>query len=167
MDLADDEQLIFSEHPSWRSIFGVYLMGILLVAVAAAVAGLVTSLVGDEVSVPIVVAVAVAGLLLVVGVGFVRRVGTTFTVSTRRVHVTRGILARQVIETRISRIQSTTTRQSTLQRLLGVGDVVLDSAGGEDDEIRFLGVRHPSRVARAVDRVLATGDAPARTGGGV
>ena len=37
MDLHAGEKVIYEGHPSWRSTFGFYLMGVLLVAAAVAI----------------------------------------------------------------------------------------------------------------------------------
>ena len=42
MDLRDGERVIFQGHPSWRSVLGFYLQGLLFTALAAGVAALVT-----------------------------------------------------------------------------------------------------------------------------
>ena len=43
MELESGEQVIFEGHPSWRSIIGFYIKGLLIGAVVAAVARLVGS----------------------------------------------------------------------------------------------------------------------------
>ena len=159
MDLAGDEELLLQEHPSWRSIVGFYIVGAVAAAAALVATALLTNVIGDETNWPIAVAVGVGILVVVLLVGFVKRVGSTYSVTTRRVNVTHGIVARKSQESRVGRIQSTTTQQSFLGRILGVGDVVLDSAASEEDEIRFIGVRDPQRVSRAIDRLLAGHDA--------
>ena len=55
------EQVIFEGHPSWRSIIGFYIKGILVTAALALLVGLVTMVIDDEVDQGLVTIVAVVG----------------------------------------------------------------------------------------------------------
>jgi len=76
-----------------------------------------------------------------------------FTVTNLRIIVRHGILARVEQTAAIARIQNITTRQSVMQRILGIGDVEFDTAGGElaEADFRFLGVANPGDVVRRID----------------
>ena len=153
MDLAGGEQLIFREHPSWRAILGLYLKGILLALAIGALIALVSYVADDEINwawTSLAIAVIVVLTLLV---GYVKRVVVTYTVTDRRLNIRRGVISRTSQESRLDRVQSITTSQSFLERLFGVGTVVFDTAEGEEDEMRFTGLRHPDRIVRALDRL--------------
>jgi uncharacterized membrane protein YdbT with pleckstrin-like domain len=96
--------------------------------------------------------VLVAGVALVVLVGFVKRMATVYTITNQRLRIKRGILAKKVQQTRIDRVQNVNTDQSVIQRLLRVGTVDFDTAGTDDSDFTFAGVSSPSRVVEAVDR---------------
>ena len=49
MDLEPGEHIIFQGHPSWRSILGFYIKGLVLVALGGAVAAVATKVADDEV----------------------------------------------------------------------------------------------------------------------
>ena len=76
-----------------------------------------------------------------------------FTVTNLRIVVRRGILARVEQTTAIARIQNITTRQTVVQRMLGVGDVEFDTAGGDlaAADLRFVGIADPHDVVRRID----------------
>ncbi len=76
-----------------------------------------------------------------------------FTVTNLRIVVRRGILARVEQATAIARIQNITTRQTVIQRMLGIGDVEFDTAGGDlaAAELRFVGIANPGDVVRRID----------------
>jgi uncharacterized membrane protein YdbT with pleckstrin-like domain len=96
--------------------------------------------------------VAVVLLVVVLVVGYLKRMATTYTITTERLVIRRGIVARAEQHSRVDRIQNVTTDQSVLQRLLRVGSVEFDTAAGEDDELRFVGVGSPHEVVEAVRR---------------
>ena len=84
--------------------------------------------------------------------GFVKRMSTTYLVSTQRLYIRRGILSKRMQQTRIDRVQNVNTDQSLRERLLRVGTVDFDTAGTDDSEFRFVGIADPGDVVTAVDR---------------
>jgi len=150
VELLDGETVIFEGHPSWRSILGWYIKGLVLIVLLGALVALVTRLAGDKVQFGWVIVALLVGAALVVGIGVIKRISTTYTITTRRLHIKRGILARRVQETRLDRVQNVNTSQSVLERLLRVGTVDFDTAGTDDAEFAFAGVSSPNAVVRAV-----------------
>jgi len=155
--LAPGEQVTFEGHPSWRSIIGFYLKGLLTVLLVAFVVGVITNIVDDETNAGLVALVAVIGVALVVLAGFIKRIFTSYTITNRRLHIRRGIIAREIQETRLERVQNVNYNQSLLQRLLQVGDVDFDTAAGDDYNFVFVGVADPDEVVERVDRATSAG----------
>src|SRR6201996_189648 len=149
LNLTDGEQIIFQGHPSWRAILGFYLKGLVI----AIVLGIIAKLVGSTGDVFIVVLVVLALTLLA---GFLKRWATTYTITSRRLNIKRGIVSREIQETRLERVQNVNYSQSVYQRIMQIGDVDFDTAasGGGYDFI-FYGVAEPGGVVHAVDQ--ATG----------
>jgi uncharacterized membrane protein YdbT with pleckstrin-like domain len=145
MDLHPGEELVFEGHPSWRAVLRFYVIGVILVGVAAAIGALVS---GTGIAI-LAGAVALAILVLV---GIVKRSATRYVITTERLHIRRGLLAKKTQETRVERVQNVNTQQSLFERLLQVGTVDFDTAGTDDSEFRFVGVANPAEVVRAVDR---------------
>ena len=143
METGTGEHIIFEGHPSWRSILGFYIKGLLVVAVAGGVAYLI-----DDGLTPVVV---VAVLVLVILIGFIKRIATTYTITNQRLRIRRGIIARKVQQTRLERVQNVNTEQSVLERVLQVGTVDFDTAGTTDSDFSFRGVSQPEKVVAAVD----------------
>jgi uncharacterized membrane protein YdbT with pleckstrin-like domain len=158
MEVQPGEKVIFSGHPSWRSILGFYIKGILIVLVAAGIAALVT-LISDKVDWAISGAVAAVVLVGVVLVGLIMRVTTTYTITDRRLHIRRGVFTRVTRDTRLERVQNVNTRQTILERLLRVGTVDFDTAGTEDSDFSFIGVSSPRKVVELVDKAQRERDA--------
>ncbi|HVE67460.1 MAG TPA: PH domain-containing protein [Solirubrobacteraceae bacterium] len=151
MDLRTGERVIFQGHPSWRSVLGFYVTGLLVTALAAGIAALVT-VIGSEFDAGVVVLVALAVFVLVVIVGFVKRLATTYTITNQRLHIRKGIVARKIQQTRIERVQNVNINQSVLERVLQVGKVDFDTAGTDDSEFTFAGVSQPEEVMQAVEQ---------------
>jgi uncharacterized membrane protein YdbT with pleckstrin-like domain len=147
---------MFEGHPSWRSIVGFYLKGLVVVLAVALVVGLVTRIANGNADAGRVVLVAVIGVAIVVLWGFIKRVTTHYTITTRRLHIKRGIISREVQETRLERVQNVNFDQSLLQRVLQVGDVDFDTAAGDDYNFVFFGVANPDEVVERVDRATHT-----------
>src|SRR3954470_3707441 len=150
MDLHRGETVLFDGHPSWRATLGFYIVGVVGAVAAGVLAGV---LLGVAVGVPVVV----AALLIVLIAGLVKSLGTHYMVTTDRLRIRRGILARRVQQTRLDRVQNVNTDQSLLQRMLRIGTVDFDTAGTDDSDFTFRGIADPSSVVAAVDRAQRVG----------
>lgn len=150
LNLGPGEQVVFEGHPSWRAIIGFYIKGILLVGVIVAVIALAGEAFGDGTSTALLVLALIAGSVLVVLIGFLRRVATVYTITTRRLHIKHGIISRDVQETKIERVQDVNYSQSFYQRAMQIGDIDFDTAAQDASGFVFAGVAQPEEI---VDRV--------------
>jgi uncharacterized membrane protein YdbT with pleckstrin-like domain len=147
MDLHAGENVIYEGHPSWRSTFGFYLMG-LLIAAAAVVIGVVADKTGIGAAAGAVI------FVVVLIVGFLRRITTRYLITNRRLQIRRGLIAKHVEETRIDRVVDVTVHQGVLDRILQIGAVDFDNASAQQGDLfRFAGVAQPEKVVRAIDIV--------------
>jgi uncharacterized membrane protein YdbT with pleckstrin-like domain len=163
MDLQQGENVIYEGHPSWRSIIHFYILGVLAVLVVAAAAAGLSQLIEDEVKGAWVAIGAIAAFLVLLLVGWLKRIATDYMITDRRLIIRRGILSRNVDQTRIDRVQNVSSHQSFLQRLLRVGTVDFDTASNEpENTFAFEGVGDPQGVVRKVDQA-----SQAATGGGL
>jgi uncharacterized membrane protein YdbT with pleckstrin-like domain len=149
LKLSPGERVIFEGHPSWRAILGFYIKGVLL----AAIAGLLTDLFGGGAGTVFLVVLIVVAITFVAG--FVKRVATTYTITTRRLNIRRGVFSREIQETRLERVQNVNYSQSLYQRVMQIGDVDFDTAASDDYNFIFSGVADPEEVVHSVDQ--ATG----------
>lgn len=149
LNLSPGEQVIFQGHPSWRAILGFYLKGIVVAAILGVIAKLV-----DGNGTAFLVILVVIGVTVVAG--FVKRVATTYTITNRRLNIKRGIISREIQETRLERVQNVNYRQSVFQRLMQIGDVDFDTAATDDYNFVFYGVADPGDVVHAVDQATGT-----------
>ncbi len=154
MELLQGEQILYRGQPSPRSSIAFFarwgtlalIPGVLATILAAN--GWPTLLsVGDWWVITIVL------LVLVIIRNTVVRHSMRFMVTSQRIIVRRGILSRTEQTTALGRVQNITVRQTIVQRLLGVGDVEFDTAGGDprDADFRFVGITGAQDVVRTVD----------------
>jgi uncharacterized membrane protein YdbT with pleckstrin-like domain len=146
MDASAPETVIYSGHPSWRSMLDFHLAGLVAAVAAGAIARLASKNWG------IAVAAFAAALALSLVIGLIRRVSTRYTITDRRLHIRRGILSRTEQHTTIDRVQNVETRQSLFERVLMIGTVDFDTAASDDSQFAFEGIASPKQVVAAVDR---------------
>jgi uncharacterized membrane protein YdbT with pleckstrin-like domain len=149
--LHPGERVLYEGHPSWRSILDFYLKGILLTAAVC----LVVQLIADEAGTTTIV--AIVGVALTILIGFIRRVATSYTITDHRLHIKRGIVSREIQETRLERVQNVNYNQGVIQRILQIGDVDFDTAAGDDYNFIFAGVADPAEVVHQVDQATHGG----------
>ena len=144
-DLQAGEEIIYEGHPSWRSILGYYIKGLGGALIVGAI-GYALDGIGLAIGLFLLV------LALVLAAGFIRRFATVYSITTQRLRIKHGIIARHVQQTDIERVQNVNTNQSVLERMLQVGTVDFDTAGTGDSDFKFAGVEDPQEVVAAVDR---------------
>jgi uncharacterized membrane protein YdbT with pleckstrin-like domain len=149
LNLHPGERVIFEGHPSWRAILGFYLKGLLI----AVILGIIAKLASGSGTAFLVILIILAATVLI---GFVKRVATTYTITDRRLNIKRGIISKEVQETRLERVQNVNYRQSVYQRLMQIGDVDFDTAASDDYNFVFSGVADPGEVVHAVDQATGT-----------
>ena len=155
MELRDGERALYEGRPSWRALMGFYVGGILLAAVVVVILGVLA----DQLGIAIAIAAVIVALTLLIG--FLRRVGTKYLLTNHRLRISRGIVRRNVQETRLEQVQNVNYSQGVLDRIFGVGTVDFDTAGTDDSEFRFEWINDPEDVVRAVDDATQQAAQPA------
>jgi uncharacterized membrane protein YdbT with pleckstrin-like domain len=154
MDPEPGEQVFFHGHPSWRAILGFYVKGILASVLIGALVGVITRVGSKHVSAAAVSITVVVCFVLVLIVGLIKRVQTTYTITNRRLTIDAGIFSRELHETRLARVQNVGTKQSLLDRMLRVGTVDFDTAAEAGFDFAFRGVSNPHGIVRTVDQAI-------------
>ena len=159
--LAAGEKVVFSAHSHWKNL-------VVPVLVAAAVAAAATYAllevfpdVQDEAWQRWAV-LAVAGvLILVLGIWpFLGWLTSTDTLTTRRLISRRGILSREGKDIPIDRVHSVSYRRSLLDRMLGCGTLVVETAGNDSD-VELHDVAHLERRLMQVQEIILDEQIPA------
>jgi uncharacterized membrane protein YdbT with pleckstrin-like domain len=129
--LVEGEQVVIHKHPHGKMLVLPVLVLLLVVATASFLAALVSA----QFWAPWAwLALAVIGIGLIVRftvVPVVRWRSTHFVVTNRRVLVREGVFSRHGIDIPMSRINSVQFRHTLLERLLGSGTLVIESASDE------------------------------------
>jgi uncharacterized membrane protein YdbT with pleckstrin-like domain len=153
MELRADEHPLYEGRPSWRALLSFYVSGLLA---ALAIGAILWFAISEGAG----VAAGVVVFVLTLVIGYVRRLFTKYLITNRRLRITRGIVRRDVQETRLDRVQNVNYKQGVVDRLFRVGTVDFDTAGTDDSEFRFEWVNGPEAVVRAVDEAIATAPPP-------
>lgn len=132
--LATGEKVVFTAHAHWKNL-------VVPVLVTVAAAGAATYALLELVPSPQDHAwqrwaIAAVAALLVVVFGlwpFLGWLTSTDTLTTRRLISRRGILSREGKDIPIDRVHSVSYRQSLLDRMLGCGTLVVQTAGDNSD----------------------------------
>ena len=147
--LNDDEEIVLDLHPHWW-----FFVEPLLSLVAAVILGVLVLGVWD---LPDWVNIPVGLLILVTLLWFAGRyakwVTTNFVITTDRLIYRHGVLAKHGIEIPLERVNTVFFSQSILERMLGAGDLVIESAG-EMGRQAFSNVRKPSAVQNEIYRQM-------------
>ena len=143
--LSEGEDVVLDMHPHWKRL----VLPVLSLVVVLALAGYLLAVVDDG-RLQVVVAVAAAVLLVAFTVvPFLRWRTTLFVVTTRRVVVRTGVLARQGRDVPLSRINDITFSHSLFERMLGCGTLVVESAG-ERGQVVLTEVPNVEQVQRTL-----------------
>lgn len=156
--LNEGERVILDLHPHWWDFvrpFGYAVLGFVLALMSAEIAVDTSS---DPMKWLEWAAVRASWLLVVTGlVGlFVQAVKwsrTHFVVTNHRVIYREGVVARIGVEIPVSRVNNVNFHQSFLERLVGAGDLLIES-GGEDGQSRFANIRDPEEVQNIIQRTV-------------
>jgi membrane protein YdbS with pleckstrin-like domain len=144
--LAVGEQSVESLHPHWKTLVGPVVAA--FVIVAALLVGEVLIPGGREAAIERLAAAGLAIVLLMWWLTYplLRWRTTRYELTTRRMRLRTGVVARNGSDIPLSRITDVSFRKSPLDRLLGCGTLVVESAG-EHAEIVLPQVPHVERVS--------------------
>lgn len=127
--LSDDERLELDLHPHWKELVLPVLVLLVTVPLASFAAARAPAG-GAQAAIRIVVVVVALAIVLVGTVGpFLRWVTTHYVVTDRRLITRRGILARSGHDMPLSRINDISFSHNVIERVLGCGTLVVESAG--------------------------------------
>ena len=127
--LTEDEHLVLRLHPHWKTLIGPVLVAVLVVAAALIAEVVIPSNSAAAVERLVVAAVAILAVMLWLIVPVVRWRTTTYELTTRRLRVRSGIVTRHGRDIPLARINDVSFEKGLLDRLLGSGRLVVESAG--------------------------------------
>jgi len=146
--LATDEQVVLHRHPHWKRLIGPVLALLLITAVAAFGAAVVSRTEWDPRARQVVSAV-IAGIWLVLAGWltvrpFLAWLTTHFVITDRRVMYRHGVLNRAGIDIPLARINSVEFRHGLIDRMVRNGTLVIESAS--QDPLEFSDIPRVEQV---------------------
>ena len=145
--LNDGEDVVADLHPHWWHFAkpaGALLASIIFAIIVLFAAEGTTQDVLGWIAMALIVGTAI--WLVVRYVGWV---STNFVVTNQRVIFRSGIVWKQGIEIPLDRVNTVHFSQRLVERMLGAGDLLIESAG-TDGQQRFTDVRNPARVQQLI-----------------
>src|SRR5438105_1518644 len=146
--LNDHEEVVLDLRPHWLQLFWP--------TVAFVVAVVATVWINMQVDVTAVLYVSLAVCLVALvwlAARYARWATTSFVVTTQRLIYRYGVLAKHGREIPLDRLNDITFHQSLFERLIGAGDLMIESAG-EQGQTTYSDVRRPSMVQNEIYRQI-------------
>src|SRR5687767_13899206 len=158
--LADHEKLVFDLRPHWLAMFspGLWTVGLLIGlfigyrAVDAVITG------NASIGKSIVGGIALIAWIALAVIPFLKWRFTMFVLTTDRLITRTGIIAKQSKEIPLERVNDISFNQSIVERMVGAGDLVIESAG-ELGQNRITNVRKPDQVQLAIFNEIESNNA--------
>jgi uncharacterized membrane protein YdbT with pleckstrin-like domain len=141
MTLAPGEKPVIAVHPHWKVLVWPVTLAVLVVAVAVAAEVVISFGKAASAGQLILAAVALAGVAWVVGIPLLRWRTTQYQLTSRRLRMRSGIVARTGKDIPLSRITDVSFETGLLDRILGAGTLVVESPG-EHGQVRLTQIPH-------------------------
>lgn len=109
-----------------------------------------------------IVLIIVCAIWLVIR--YAKWANTNFVITSDRLIFRSGVVGKSGIEIPLERVNNVLFNQSVFERILGAGDLLIES-GGEDGQQRFSDVRRPERVQNLIHAQMEVNETR-RYGGG-
>jgi uncharacterized membrane protein YdbT with pleckstrin-like domain len=147
-NLNANETIALDMHPHWW-----YFSGPALALAGSIVLGIVLLTRDIDGNAGTALKWLVLALLVVCALWLVSRylkwITTNFVITSHRLIFRQGLLAKSGVEIPLERINNVNFSQSIFERMLGAGDLLIES-GGEDGQSRFTDIRHPDKVQNLI-----------------
>jgi uncharacterized membrane protein YdbT with pleckstrin-like domain len=151
--LPDGERPVLLLHPHWKTLIRPILIAVLMVAIALVVEALIPSGSAALAARGGVAVVAVLVLMVWMIVPFLRWRTTTYELTTKRLRTRFGIVTRRGRDIPLTRINDVSFEKGLLDRLLGAGRLVVESAG-EHGQIVLRDIPHVEDVQSTLFRLV-------------
>ena len=161
--LPGEEKDVFNVRPAWRAFFGRIVL-----AVFFPVAGLILALsISADPTLKWVIGLVGAGIgLILFIVVLVKRFSLQYRLSTQRLFVSRGLIARRIEELELYRVRDIDVIQNFWERILGYGRMTVYSTDATTPRFEIVGlaqpvkfkdiIRYQFRSARIRERIRPT-----------
>ncbi|MEO3808753.1 PH domain-containing protein [Sphaerisporangium sp. B11E5] len=163
--LTVGERVVHSFHPHWkRLVLPAFALVLVVAASSAAIYFIPTDYEYVGFAYIAVAAVSVVALVLWSFLPYLRWKTTSYTLTTHRFNISTGILSKSADDIPLAKINSVSSDQSFVERLLGCGTLVVESAS-DNGEITLKDVPRIQTVRAELFRLVedaADGDVDGR-----
>lgn len=142
--LNEREELVADLRPHW-----IFLAPSVTLLVVAIVAGIVTLRYVDNKILQVLVGVLVLASLVYFGLRWAVWATTNFVLTSDRIVSRRGVISKQGIEIPLERVNTVFFHQGVFERIIGAGDLTIESAGERGSET-FEDIRRPAALQREI-----------------
>jgi uncharacterized membrane protein YdbT with pleckstrin-like domain len=151
--LTEGEDFVLQLHPHWKTLLRPIF--VLVVVVAAALALLILLPARDDPPAVRIIIGAVALVLVIIFFGYplLRWRTTSYELTTRRLRLRSGILSRSGRDFPLIRISDVSFQHGLIDRLLGCGKLIVESAG-EHGQLILNEIPHVQRVQSALFQLV-------------
>jgi len=151
LDLLEDEEIIWRDHPSKWMLFPSIILAALVIGGYLGLLAL-GFIPGDLTQQALTGVIALIGGMLPAGLTELKRRNTEYLITDQRVAKKTRIIARTGDPIHSQKIQNIQYDQDIIDRLLSVGQVEIMTSGRGDVDMRWTRVRNPKAV---VDEISA------------
>jgi len=145
--LNQSEEVVLDLRPHWAKLF--FPVVFVVLAIAATGASLVVGIKSLSLALVALLVLAVVFLLA----RYVKWTTINFVVTTERLIHREGVIAKNGIEIPLDRVQTIRFHQTIFERMIGAGDLLIESAG-ETGQNTFGDIRRPNVVQNVIYREI-------------
>jgi uncharacterized membrane protein YdbT with pleckstrin-like domain len=145
--LNDSEEVVLDLRPHWWFLVPRLALQVFVLVVAILVLVRI-----DVAAVQVLMGIGVLASLVYFGIRYAQWATTNFVVTTDRVIYRSGVLAKSGIEIPLERINTVVFNQGIFERMLGAGDLEIESAGATPSH--FYDIRKPDIVQAEIYRQM-------------
>jgi len=146
-NLNANETIALDMHPHWwyfaepaLSLLGAIILGSLVL-------GMTDGDTQKALGTVMLIVLVFAAIWLVIR--YLKWLTTNFVITSNRLIFRQGLIAKSGIEIPLERVNNVNFHQSVFERMLGAGDLLIES-GGEDGQQRFTDIRRPAQVQNLI-----------------
>jgi uncharacterized membrane protein YdbT with pleckstrin-like domain len=143
--LTEGEQLVLKLHPHWKTMVRPLILLVVILAIAIALAIVIPARSDTGIVRLVIAVVAVVAAIIWFLLPLLRWRTTTYLLTTKRLQLRKGILSRSGRDFPISRISDVSFSHDLLDRLLGCGKLIVESAG-EHGQLVLTEIPHVAKV---------------------
>lgn len=164
-DLIGSEEVLFSSYAAWYSEVTMIAVTILtsIVSVGLLIYGWLSNVSGIWATLLYGFAVMCffSGFLFSGGL-LMNHFSTRYFLTNHRVIIRKGLFSKKVVYAQYEKIQNVRVSKNIGERMVDIGDIYIDTSGGDQTELVILDIPDPEKIQRMILQGMETGDITAK-----